>query len=381
TGGPDHNQQDDLSRAVHVLRLLSDTQQPKDLSNFIRDFRSRFDQQKVPLLKALDPDAGFVYGDMEPSMPGQHILENIPFPESVGENKTLGWHATQQFIFRLWIGDTLRDPWSPLQITDELVDELESQKKNPLPMPPTQALMYRSTGEHLIIESSGGVTGASLIGRFSCFTPEIHEFCQELASKELAANPEVAFADIAQQSDTHIDNINRRKSIYAYQIPLNVYPNRHAEDLLLPSELVLSLRGDELILESSRLQKRIIPRLATAYNYRNNHLPMFRLLCDLQLQGIHAGLSFSLENFFPGLPFYPRVCHGKIIFSLAKWNLKESDLEALKGGESFNGLKALERLRSKLNIPRYITIGGDDQQLIFDLGNVVEANFFIECII
>ncbi|QNR82898.1 lantibiotic dehydratase [Pedobacter riviphilus] len=363
-----------------MLQLLANAEQPADLSRFIRDFRARFDQERVPLLLALDPDGGLHYGEMAPSMPDQDILENIPFPEPEDENRTLGWHASQQFIFRLWIGDTLRDPWSPLQISEGDVIKLENHKKAVLPLPQTQALMYRSTGEHLIIESSGGVTAASLIGRFSCFSDPVHQFCRELAAKETTANPEVVFADIAQQSDSHVDNINRRKPIYAHEIPLNVFPSQPAENLVLPGELMLSLKGDELILESSKLNKRVIPRLATAYNFRNNHSPVFRLLCDLQFQGVQAGLSFSLENFFPGLTFYPRVCYGKVILCLAKWNFKESDIAPLTARDNVDPFKTLDGFRRKHHLPRHITIGATDQQLVFDLANSTEVRFFLQCI-
>ncbi|QNN42960.1 lantibiotic dehydratase [Pedobacter roseus] len=379
-GGPDSSVQEELSRAVHVMQLLSATEQPADLSRFIRDFRTRFDQERVPLLLALDPDAGLHYGDMEPSMLDQDILENIPFPKPDEENRTLGWHASQQFIFKLWIGDTLRHPWSPLQITEDDVTKLRDHKKAVLPLPQTQALMYRSTGEHLIIESSGGVTATSLIGRFSCFSDAVHQFCRELAAMESASNPEVVFADIAQQSDSHVDNINRRKPIYSYELPLNVFPSQPAEQLVLPGELMLSLQGGELILESSKLNKRVIPRLATAYNFRNNHSPVYRLLCDLQFQGVQAGLSFSLENFFPGLTFYPRVCYGRVVLCLAKWNFKESEIALLTLGDNADPIKALDGFRKEHHLPRHITVGATDQQLVFDLANTAEARFFLQCI-
>lgn len=380
SGGPDRAEQVELSKAIHLLQLLSDANQPADLSRFIRDFRARFDQERVPLLLALDPDRGLHYGDMEPFMPDQDILENIPFPKPEEENTTLGWHTSQQFIFKRWIGDTLRDPWSPLQISEDDVVKLENHKKGVLPLPQTQALMYRSTGEHLIIESSGGVTAASLIGRFSCFSDPVHQFCRGLAAMESASNPDVVFADIAQQSDSHVDNINRRKPVYSHEIPLNVFPSQPAEKLVLPGELMISLNGDELVLESSKLKKRVIPRLATAYNFRNNHSPVFRLLCDLQFQGVQAGLSFSLESFFPGLTFYPRVCFGRVVLCLAKWNFKESDLALLTAGDKADAIKALDGFRKAQHLPRHITIGVTDQQLVFDLANTAEARFFLQCI-
>lgn len=379
-GGPDNAQQEELTAAVRILQLLTVAEQPADLSHFIRDFRSRFDQEKVPLLLALDPDSGLHYADMEPSMPEQDILEDMPFANSKEKNRSLAWHSAQQFIFRRWVGDTLRDPWAPLEISEADVTGLENEIGPGLPLPQTQALMYRSTGEYLIIESSGGVTANSLIGRFSCFSDRVFRLCRELAEREAAANPETIFADIAQQSDTHVDNINRRRPIYAHQIPLNVYPSQPAENLVLPADLLLSLKGEELILESAKLNKRVIPRLATAYNFRNNHSPVFRLLCDLQFQGLQVGLSFSLENFFPGLNYYPRVCYGKVVLCLAKWIFKDTDIAHLSLKDNQGLLLSLDSFRKKHHLPRHISLGETDQQLVFDLADPAEARFFLQCI-
>ncbi|MCZ4224830.1 lantibiotic dehydratase [Pedobacter rhodius] len=379
SGSMDMAMQKALSKAVQVLQLLSVYEQPEDFSRFVSEFRARFDREKVPLLLAIDPDAGLPYGSTEASNPNPGILENLVFPKRVSENNQVGWNTVQQLLFKLWIGDTLRDPWSPLQISEEDLLQLESNNKA-LPLPQSQAIMYRDTGEHLIIESSGGATGVSLIGRFSSFSEHVHACCLELAGLEAKANPDVVFADIGQFSDTHVDNINRRMPIYPYEIPLNVYPAQQEENLICPDDLLLSFQGDELILESLRLGKRVIPRLTTAYNFRNNHLPVFRFLCDLQFQGIKAGLSFDLENFFPGLTFYPRVSYGRVIFSLAKWNFKERDLDLLIGDGSVALPDALQAFRRIHRIPRHISMGLNDQQLVFDLAQANEGRFFVQCL-
>ncbi|SDC66213.1 lantibiotic dehydratase [Pedobacter soli] len=379
-GGPDSAQQEELSRAIRILQLLNVVEQPADLSRFIRDFRSRFDQEKVPLLLALDPDSGLHYADMEPSMTEQDVLANMPFANGKEKNRSLAWHSTQQFIFRLWVGDTLRDPWAPLQIREDDVARLENEVGPGLPLPQTQALMYRSTGEYLIMESSGGVTATALIGRFSCFSDSVYRLCRELAEIEAVANPDIVFADIAQQSDSHVDNINRRRPIYDHEVPLNVYSSQPAENLVLPADLLLSLKGEELILESAKLNKRVIPRLATAYNFRNNHSPVFRLLCDLQFQSLQAGLSFSLENFFPGLNYYPRVCYGKVVLCLAKWVFRDADIAHLSIKDNQVLVQALDIFRKKHHLPRHISLGETDQQLVFDLADPAEARFFLQCI-
>ena len=381
SGSIDESVQTELSKAIQVLQLLSVFEQPRDFSQFVSEYRARFDREKIPLLLALDPDAGLSYGDMEASNPNPGVLDDLVFPKIISENNQVGWSTVQQLLFRLWIGNTLRDPWSPLHISEENILELQNVNHTILPFPQSQALMYRNTGEHLIIESSGGANGISLIGRFSGFSEQVHAHCLELADMETKINPNVVFADIGQFSDTHVDNINCRRPIYPYEIPTNVYPAQPQENLIFPADLLLSVQGDELILESSRLGKRVIPRLATAYNFRNNHLPLFRFLCDMQFQGINAGLSFDLENFFPGLAFYPRVSYGRVILSLAKWKFKGQDLNLLTDKESLASMNALQEFRKTHRIPRHVSIGANDQQLVFDLAQTNEAKFFLNCLI
>jgi thiopeptide-type bacteriocin biosynthesis protein len=124
----------------------------------------------------------------------------------------------------------------------------------------------------------------------------------------------------------------------------------------------------------------VIPRLATAYNHRHNGLALFRLLGDLQYQGLQASLTFSLESFFPGLSFYPRVVFGSAIISLARWNFEAADLAALQSAETGAQPAALRRFREQHGLPQMVSLGHTDQQLVFDLSCPQEALFFLQCI-
>jgi len=240
--------------------------------------------------------------------------------------------------------------------------------------------MFRKTGEHLLIESAGGAAATALTGRFSCFSKSVHAHCCRLAALESKANPNVVFADIGQRSDNHVDNINRRQRIYPFEIPVNVYSDLPPEAQLPPSDLVVSVRAGKIILESLKLGKRVIPRLATAYNYHHTQLPVFRFLCDLQFQGIRSNLNFDPEQLFPGLTYYPRVMFGQTVLSLAKWNLTAIALEKLSASPPAEVLQELERFRRRYHLPRHISLGSSDQQLVFDLAHTPESLFFLQCI-
>lgn len=241
--------------------------------------------------------------------------------------------------------------------------------------------MYRNTGEHLLIENAGGVSATALIGRFSVFSEEVLHFCREIAALEAGANPDVIFADIGQLGDLHVDNINRRKPIYDYEIPVNVFGGQSKAFQIPPNDLLLSVSNGTLILESVSLRRRVIPRLSSAYNFRHNTLPVFRLLCDLQYQELNAGFSLDAEQFFPGLPFYPRVCTSDVVLSLAKWRFSGEELEGLKKDRELrDAAEAMKVFRATHHLPRYVSLGETDQQLVFDLAVKAEVLFFLDCI-
>jgi thiopeptide-type bacteriocin biosynthesis protein len=380
SGGPGPDVQQDIAETIAVLERLAINREPEDLVKFIKAFQARFDLERVPVLAALDPDIGISYANLHAQETNMNPLENIGFPEKGDPKESLGWTPVHRMIIRLWTGDTLREYWSPLVLKKEHLAGLPDITAAKVDLPQTLALMYRPTGEHLIIDHADGVAAPSLIGRFSCFSDEVQQFCRDLADLECSANPDVVFADIGQRSDSHVDNINRRSAIYPYEIPVNVFSVLPLDRQIRPEDLLLSVSGGQLILESASLGKRVVPRLASAYNFRNNNLPLFRLLCDLQYQGLQAGLSFNLESLFPGLPFYPRVAYGHTVLSLAKWKFKEADVQHLLNVDDRDTMSVVKAFRSAHHLPRYISLGTYDQQLVFDLAQVAEARFFRDCL-
>ncbi|MDN3548912.1 lantibiotic dehydratase [Mucilaginibacter aquaedulcis] len=375
SGGADTGDQQALREALKVLRKLALPVKQTALKTFIRAFRDRFDRRKVPLLEALDPDSGINYGDLMGGFTESHALNGIRFPEKTEGEAALRWTAVHQLLFQVWKGGT-KEHYAPLELTPEHLAGL-ADPGYAADMPPTLAIMYRKSEEFLIVENAGGASGTSLIGRFSLFGDDAWEFAKSLAAKEQEYHPDIAFADILQLSDLHTDNINRRRKIYPYGIPVNTYPGAWDDSQLNLNDLYLSVIEEELVLESVRLRKRVIPRLATAYNFQHNPLGIFRLLCDLQYQGLHAALSLDLEQFFPGMDFYPRVCAGHVILSNARWKFTRAALQSLEDDGQGDISARFRAFRKKYQLPQRISVGAGDQQLVFDLLDRRECEFLL----
>jgi len=359
----------EMERAVGILQSLSMPAMPDALQKFRTAFKERFDQQKVPLLLALDPDSGINYDSVAEMNIGRDILKEVVFPAPEAEDPSLTWTAVHRFFLAAW--KTVADPYAPIEITEEqlLAAELGDAPKT---FPNFLPLMFRTSGETLIMDSAGGPNGPSLIARFGIFSEQVAFLAREIAALECAANPDVLFADIGHFSHAHVDNINRRQTVYPYEIPLNVFSETPQDAQLPPEDLLLSLQQGELVLESKKLGKRVVPRFASAFNYYNSGLGLFRMLCDLQYQGVQSVVSFDLERYFPGLNFYPRISSGRVVLSVAKWKFGEKDIALLLE----NGLI---RFRKMYHLPSWVSMGHFDQQLIFNLDNRQDGEFLIAC--
>jgi thiopeptide-type bacteriocin biosynthesis protein len=362
SGGPGEEDRAELAAAIGFLQRFAPPGENPDLARFITDFTARFDRQKVSLLEALDPDTGITFGDEQAAAPGLQLLEGIPFVSAAAQvtpaAPRISWTPLQQLLLKKW------DRHGPLVLADSDLDDLPEQAEASVPN--TLAVIFRKSAGQLVLEQAAGASATQLIGRFSVFSGATATLCRDLAAMEAAANPGVLFADIGQLSDTHIDNINRRAPIYPYEIPVNVCSALPAACQLPPGDLLLSVRGGELILESRALGKRVVPRLATAYNYHHTGLSLFCLLCSLSYQGLTTLLSLDPERLFPGLPYYPRIVYGHTVLSPARWRLDPRELEQENG-------------MARHGLPRYVALGDTDQQLVFDLSDQVAFRFLLKC--
>ncbi len=364
--------QQQLKEALHCMQYLSPSGQSKLLADFIKQFKTRFDLQKVPLLQALDPETGIAYGASGASISANPLLQDMHIDQNQQQVDHVQWSAVQRLLFEKW--NASAHPRKEIIISEHDLDGLKKTASTLL-MPPSTSVMFRLYDEHIVIEAAGGASATALIGRFTLLSPAVKAIAGKVAKHEQQNNPEVVFAEINQLSDNHIDNINRRLPVYDYELTINAPYTLDKDKQVHLDDLVLSIVKDDLILESVTMKKRVIPRLSSAYNYQNHQLSLFRFLGDLQHHGIRSNFTVDLEIMFPGMPFYPRVTYQQTILCLAKWYLSDKDVKWLTQEPD-----VVQQMRAKQSWPRYIAFGGSDQQLIFDLDNEGEVRLFLDCI-
>jgi len=378
-GKLDSNYQEDLLSAIDCLGALSSHLVPdNELTRFADFFEQKFDKQSVPLMLALDPETGIAYHNMATAAVENTFTEDIEWEQKQEGMSAAPWSAVHSLLLRKWHEAKNTGENVTITITKQDLDELEAV---PGTAPaPTMSVLFRITEEGLLIENTGGASATSLIGRFTPFDKRLSKLAIAIAEKEARSNPGVIFAEISHVCELHSANINRRENCYQYEIPVLTTAGVDAENVIPLNDLWVSVENKQVILYSKQRQRRVIPRLSSAFNYTRNNLTVFKFLCDLQYQGISTRFKLDLAAFFPSLSFYPRVEFGRTILSLASWLIKAKELEPLFKIDRDRQIAAFRHFAAQLTLPVYIALTVNDHQLVFNLEKQEDIFFFLDTV-
>ncbi|QQL48902.1 lantibiotic dehydratase [Mucilaginibacter ginkgonis] len=365
------NYQQKLKDAVKALQALVLYEPHKLLSDFATAFEKRYERMAMPLLQVLDPVTGIAYGNnAQDEIPA--LLKDIDFAKLKQQQTNIQWTATHKLLLQKMASAHGK----PIFITDEDIASLEARNEKQVPLPPSTALLFTIADGQIGIDTFGGVSANGLVGRFTLLDDQIFTAAKSVADKEEALHPEVIFAEINHLMDSHTDNINRRRTVYNYEICINTFPSPGVQQIYL-EDLYISIKQSEVVLYSLTKKKRIIPRFSSAYNHQRNDLNIFRFLADLQYQNVRYDFSFSLEKFFPNLDYYPGVFFNDIRLSPAKWRLDKDIITSLTANSIETNLHGLKAYRTAHLVPTTITLGEADKRLYFDLGVETQAKLFL----
>ena len=351
-----------------LINMLHSVMPAKDrdaLGQFQVRFKKKFEDQEVPLLLALDPEMGVGYDELEQAGQNSEFITRFNTkppknPETENIKTALKTYLTEQNFEK---GKTV------------YLNKLTLKPNQKLAALPNSFSMVMSVHDDLIfIEQIGGATSNALSGRFTMAADDVTQYAKDIAGAEQQANPEVLFFDVAYMVEANVDNVNRRKLIYGHQLSILNFDTSSSP--LALNDIQISIQGTEIILRSKHLNKRLVPRMASAYNYIRSDLSVFRLLCDLQYQGLQTNLSFPLDTIFPDLDYYPRLQYQNIVLSSNKWRVKK---EALLGADQKSlSVANCRSYLSNLGVSEYFKAGISDQTLCFALQKDDDINAFLQ---
>lgn len=368
-GSLNQDYQEILLKGLYCLSRMQQNSESLAINLFKKEYISRFEDREIPLLLALDPEGGIGYGQLEQSLDTGDLLKGITFTIAA-EEKQIIWGPLQELLMRRICSATIEN--QSITLSDQDIAGLPFTEKGKYP--PGISVMFRIFQGKVIIEEAGGVCAASLTGRFTPFDDHVREQAKALADAEQEQNKEVIFAEIACFTDEHAANINTRAHIRDYEIPVLVHSTLPAGQVISLNDLYVSVYRDEVIIRSARLNRRVIPRLSSAYNHNRSELPVFRFFCDLQYQGLAVRFGLNPESLLPGLDYYPRIEYEECILSPAIWILKPGDLPKGTGTAAYD---AFILLADRRHISRFFALTSADKYLVFDREDPAGIQIFL----
>jgi len=356
-----------LPDLIKLLQPISAVHEQAALKNFKNKFLNKFEQREIPLMIALDPEMGIGYDELEQADQSDDFVVQFIGKKNKAENK----QADE--LKKIIKAASFVEGFERNQTI--FLDKLQLPSSNKADFLPNSFSVTASVvDDFLCIDQIGGVTANALNGRFTMANDRVEQYCKEIASIEQQANPDVLFFDVAYMAETNVDNINRRKLVYEHQLSILNY-DTSSEPLVL-NDIMLSIQDNEVVLRSIKHNKRVVPKLASAYNYTRSDLSVFRLFCDLQYQNIQANLGISLDGLFPNQTYYPRLQYKNIILSQAKWQIDSKALFLELGKDPMpNQCRAY---LIKLGVNGYFKMGLSDQTLCFNVDDDSDLVAFVQ---
>ncbi|HWM84571.1 MAG TPA: lantibiotic dehydratase [Kofleriaceae bacterium] len=369
-----------LGRGVEVLARLAGPG-PDPLARFRESWRRRFEDFEsprfVPLVDALDPDSGI--GLDGPQGRPSSWLTGLGLPRAAPP--AVSWSARDRMLLDRLL-DAAASGAREIALDDGDLAALPPGPELPDSLTAIATLVPAGddgAGLRIVLHHARGPSALRLIGRFAG-DRAIRPWAEELAWREQTADPDALFAEIAHVPagpPTLMLSLQQRPLLRGHEIAFAGRSGAEPERQIPLSDLLVTVvggvGGGRTILWSRRLDRRIVPRLASAhrYEYRDTHAPYYRFLNAVQNEGIAP--PYLAWTWGPlAARFTPRVRHGPVVLALAEWRLSGDEVAGLDRPGAAGQMRAVGQLREVRGLPRWVSLVDTDRPdnvLLVDLEN------------
>jgi thiopeptide-type bacteriocin biosynthesis protein len=354
------------------------------LGEWVRTFRERYEDRVVPLAEVLDEESGIGFETMRgPGSEGAPLLAGLPFGGAPPDNRT-EWGPFERHMLRRLAG-AVASGADDIALVDADLAAMELPGQLALPDAFSTTIRIAGPAEQptILLEGTVGPSGARILGRFCHASPDVEAIVRAHHTIEESLRPDAIYAEVVHLNQGRIGNILCRPVLRGHEIVYLGVSGAPREQQITLDDLLVTVRGERIVLVSRRLGREVIPRLTTAHNFRLRSLVVYRFLCAL------AGQDSDQVAWWWGAlgdaPYLPRVTLGRVIVSRATWNLDVPDLEpittavrAANKGDRAQIAKAVAALRQKHRLPRMLALAAGDNELPIDLDNPLLVDAFAD---
>jgi thiopeptide-type bacteriocin biosynthesis protein len=367
----------ELLRGARILHAFSRSGQDDALRQFRDRFTRRYETRELPLAEVLDEESGIGFGRSgPPPAAAAPLLAGLPLPAH--REQPGSWTRRDAFLLERVCQAAARGD-RQIELTAADAGAVRDPELPPLPdsvevlaaVAAGSAEAIGSGAFRVLLHSVSG-PGARLLGRFCHADGDLLRLVREHLRAEEAAHGDRVYAEVVHLPEGRVGNILCRPVLRGWEIPYLGRSGAPAARQLPVSDLLVSVQGDRIVLRSARLGREVVPRLSTAHNHLLSGPGIYRFLCALQHQGVLAGLTWDWGP-LAAAPFLPRVVTGRTVLSRACWNLSGSDLAAFREPRGSQQFAAVQLLRARLGLPRWVALSEAENDLVADLDNVLSV--------
>lgn len=375
---------EELASAARILLHLG----PKEvwgnqqLQKFRSAFRDRYGTAWTPLLESLDEEAGIGFGLAAANDP---LVQAIGSGAGAGAAEVAQTQDVNPVLLREFVN------WNRTQSPELVLDptKLSVYSEGGRKMPVSfclNATVIASSAEaindgnfRIHVRYGTGPSGAAVFGRICHGDPALQRMVEAHLREEELTSPEVVFAEIVFAPQGRAANLVCRPVLRRHEIVYCGASGAPEPQRIAASELLVSVTETGRIrLFAPGLNKIVVPRLTSAHNFHQPQLPaVYRFLCALQWEDA-TGIPNFRWGALDGLPHLPRVRAGRVVLSLAQWRLAPDDVRELEDKHPYEAFLVVQSWRSRLGLPRWITLDHADSALPVDLDNPLSVDSAVQ---
>ncbi len=372
-----------VKKGITFLNMLSGIGGNSRLNSFRDAFYKRFEGREIPLTRALDVELGIMYGQNKNFDNINPLLDDINFPyvtKKTAERK-VNWSPAQA-IFQNKLLEAYKNNDYIIRLNEEDFDDSQINWEN---LPDTMSCFIQLI-EHkgvtkIKLKVVGNSSAANLLGRFSYYNEELHQYINRIADVESRINRDKIIAEVVHLPEDRVGNVLMHPDFREFEIPVITKSNKPMEKQIPIDDLAISVRNNNrLFLRSKKNNKEVLPRITNAHNFHGKlSLPIYQFLADMQTQNKRDSISFYLGDVLSRVEFIPRIEFEDIILQSATWHLKTSNVQPLVDiMNSEAGLrKEIKAFRKKYNIPKYIYYAEGENELLINLDNITSVQLLL----
>lgn len=364
----------EITRAFELVRKLTPPRRDSAWATFRDRFLARYETREVPLVEVLDEESGIGFGAPARDTAQAPLIRDLAFPSAPPTETS--WTERDTTLLRL-LGESRGAPELVLSNAD-----VAALEREPAELADTVSFTVRlgaasreaiARGELTIDAGTvGGASATRLLGRFCHASREVHSLVEDLARREQALAGDAILAEIVHLPEGRLGNILLRPVLRSWEIAYMGVSGARADHQIAITDLLVSVRGDRVVVRSQRLGREVRPHIATAHNFGMRSLAIYRFLCAHASQ--HAESGQWSWGALEAAPFLPRVRHGKVVLARASWRILKPDLQGL------GGTAEARTLRDRYRLPRWMLLADSDNELPVDFESDASLDGFVQLV-